>query len=132
MFESLQRTYASESEGKGGIKPFQSSHHVAKMPINLFFQLSWLSQIKMMNNLYAVVNKLYCLKRIELSWKKYTYEQINHIWMILLTIEKWTVFLIFFIANVQDHWSSNYDFHRVQGQYSMYIKKCNLNHIIYS
>ena len=90
MFEfekkSLHRIYAWESEGKGGLKPFQSSHHIAKMPINIFFQLSLLSQIKMMNNLYAAANKLYCLERIELSWKKYTYEQINHIWMNLFLI----------------------------------------------
>ena len=42
----------------------------------------------MMNNLYAAAKKLYCLERIELSWKKYTYEQIDHIWMNLFNIEK--------------------------------------------
>ena len=47
----------------------------------------------MMNNLYGAAKKLYCLERIELSWKKYTYEQINHIWMNLFNIEKWTVII---------------------------------------
>ena len=36
MFEfekkSLQRTYATESEGKGGLKPFQSSNHLQRCP----------------------------------------------------------------------------------------------------
>ena len=80
------------------------------MPINLFFQLRWLSQIKMMHNLNAAANKTYCLERIDLSWKKIylcTNNNINEpFWYRKMKSYKFVV-----IDYVRDHLSSNYVFH---------------------
>ena len=82
--ECLRRTFASESDDKGGLTPFPSSQHIAKMPLNLFFQLSWLSQIKMKHNLFAAANKMYCLHRIELSSKNILTHKYLYGWTFLI------------------------------------------------
>ena len=63
-----------------------------------------------MHNLYAAANKMYCLERIDLSWKKIYLCKNNHIDE-PFSYRKMNSYKFVVIDYGRDHLSSNYYFH---------------------